>query len=182
MATGGGVGDSGMTTVSSLLVAAALIGVGGAALMDVWSLVLRRRFGIPTLDYALLGRWIGHIPRGQLFHERIAAAQPIRGERVLGYLAHYAIGVAFALLLLVIWGLDWVHAPTIWPALIVGLGTIVAPWFVMQPAMGAGIAGSRTPNPGATRLRNLGTHAVYGVGLYLSAVALSILEPRGWAI
>jgi hypothetical protein len=166
-----------MTNVSNLLVAAGLIGVGGAALMDIWSLVLRRRFGIPTLDYALLGRWIGHFPRGRFVHERIAAARPVPGERPLGWLAHYAIGVTFALLLLAIWGLDWVRSPTILPALIVGLGTIVAPWFVMQPAMGAGIAGSRTPNPTATRLRNLGTHTVYGVGLYLTALAVSLL-PR----
>jgi hypothetical protein len=158
------------------LVAGALIGVGGAALMDVWSLVLRRRFGIPTLDYALLGRWIGHFPRGRFVHDRIAAAQPVAGERRLGWLAHYAIGVTFALLLLAIWGVDWVQSPTIWPALAVGVGTIVAPWFVMQPAMGAGIAGSRTPDPRATRLRNLGTHAVYGVGLYLSALAVSLLQ------
>lgn len=43
----------------------------------------------------------------------------------------------------------------------------------MQPGMGAGFAGSRTPDPAATRLRNLGTHAVYGVGLYLAALALA---------
>jgi hypothetical protein len=78
------------------------------------------------------------------------------------------------MLLLAIWGLDWARSPAIWPAMLVGVGTIVAPWLVMQPAMGAGIAGSRTPDPRATRLRNLGTHAVYGVGLYLAAVALSI--------
>lgn len=168
-----------MTNVGNLLVAGALIGVGGSALMDIWSLVLRRRFGIPTLDYALLGRWIGHFRHGRFVHDRIAAARPVPGERPLGWLAHYAIGVTFALLLLAFWGLDWVRSPTIWPALIVGLGTIVAPWFVMQPAMGAGIAGSRTPSPRATRLRNLGTHAVYGVGLYLSAVAVSVVQPGG---
>jgi hypothetical protein len=164
-----------MTDGAEFLIAGVLIGAGGAALMDVWSLALRRAFGIPTLDYALLGRWIGHIPRGRFVHDRIAAARPVAGERPLGWLAHYAIGVAFALLLLAIEGPDWVRSPTILPALLVGLGTIVAPWFVMQPAMGAGIAGSRTANPAATRLRNLGTHAVYGVGLYLSALALSLL-------
>ena len=73
------------------------------------------------------------------------------------------------------WGLDWARDPTILPALLVGPGTIVAPWFAMQPAMGAGVAGSRTPNPLATRLRNLGTHAVYGLGLYLGASVLSRL-------
>jgi hypothetical protein len=169
-----------MTVSVDLLLRGVLIGLGGAALMDVWSLALRRGFGIPTLDYALLGRWIGHFPRGRFVHHRIAAAQPVAGERPLGWLAHYAIGVTFALLLLAIWGLDWVRSPTIWPALLIGLGTIAAPWFVMQPAMGAGIAGSRTPNPRATRLRNLGTHAIFGVGLYLSALALSVLQLGGW--
>jgi hypothetical protein len=165
-----------MSDVTGLLMGSALIGIGGGALMDVWSLVLRRGFGIPTLDYALLGRWIGHFPRGRFIHDRIAAAPPVAGERPLGWLAHYAIGVTFALLLLAIWGLEWVRSPTILPAMLIGLGTIVAPWFVMQPAMGAGIAGSKTPDPQATRLRNLGTHAVYGIGLYLTALAVSLLQ------
>ena len=79
------------------------------------------------------------------------------------------------LMLLLVWGPAWAHQPTIGPAMAVGLGTIVAPWLVMQPAMGAGVAGSRTPRPRSTRLRNLATHAVYGVGLYLTALAVTAL-------
>jgi len=170
-----------MTVSVDLLGFAVLIGIGGALLMDVWSFVLRRGFDVPTLDYALLGRWIGHFRRGRFRHVRIAASEPVAGERVLGWVAHYAIGVSFALLLIAIWGLEWARTPTIWPALLIGLGTIVAPWFVMQPAMGAGVAASRTPNPRSARLRNLGTHTVYGVGLFLSAVVVSTLLPIGWA-
>jgi hypothetical protein len=162
-----------MNAVLELAVRGVLMGVAGSALMDAWGLLLRRGFGIPTLDYAMLGRWIGHMPRGRFVHPRIAAAPPVPGERPLGYLAHYGIGVAFAVLLLVVAGPDWAHAPSVWPPLAVGLGTIAAPWFVMQPGMGAGIAGSRTPNPTATRLRNLATHTVYGVGLYLAAAAIA---------
>lgn len=43
-----------------LLVRGILMGVGGAALMDTWALFARRALGITGLDYALLGRWIGH--------------------------------------------------------------------------------------------------------------------------
>ena len=164
-----------MTDGVELLARGALIGVGAAALMDVWALFVRRAFDIQGLDYGLLGRWIGHFPRRRFFHERIAAADPIRGERLLGWVAHYSIGTAFAFLLLAIWGLDWARSPTIWPALLVGLGTIVAPWFVLQPGMGAGVAASKAPNPRAARLRNLATHAVYGIGLFVSAVALAIV-------
>lgn len=171
-----------MTHVAEFVIAGGLIGIGGAALMDVWGLALRRGFGIPTLDYALLGRWIGHFPRRRFRHVRIAWAEPVGGERVLGWFAHYAIGVSFAFLLLAVWGLEWARSPTIWPALVVGVGTIVAPWLVMQPAMGAGIAASLTPDPRAARLRNLGTHVVYGIGLFLSAVALSTLRHVGGAV
>jgi hypothetical protein len=162
-----------MNGLVELGIRAAIMGVTAAALMDAWSFVLRQGFGVPTLDYALLGRWIGHMPRGHLFHARIATATPIPIERPLGWLAHYAIGVAFAGLLLMMVDRDWVRAPSVWPALALGLGTIVAPWFVMQPAMGAGIAASRTPDPTATRLRNLATHTVYGLGLYAAAVGLA---------
>jgi hypothetical protein len=157
-----------------LVVPAIAMGVLGSALMDVWSAVLRRRFGIATLDYRLLGRWIGHMREGRFVHDRIAAAEAVPGERAIGYVAHYAIGVAFAALLLVIVGHDWLASPTIGPALAIGLATIVAPWFVMQPAMGAGAAGSNTPNPTATRLRNVATHVVYGAGVYLGALLVSV--------
>ncbi len=166
-----------MKDIAELLVRAAVIGVGGAALMDLWGLLVRRAFGIRGLDYAHLGRWIGHIPQGQLLHERIASAEPVRGERLIGWVAHYSIGVAFATLLLVAWGVDWAQSPTIGPAMIVGVGTIAAPWLIMQPAMGVGVAASHSPNPAAARVRNLATHVVYGVGLYLSAVVLSIAWP-----
>jgi hypothetical protein len=43
---------------------------------------------------------------------------------------------------------------------------VLFPFLVMQPAMGAGIAASRTRNPGAARLQSLVTHAVFGLGLY----------------
>lgn len=163
-------------TVAEAMGQGALIGLAGALAMDLWALSLRRGLGVPTLDYALLGRWIGHFPKGRFAHQRIASAEPIPGERPLGWAAHYAIGVMFAWLLLVIWGPSWLESPTLGPALLVGLATVVAPWLVMQPAMGAGIAGSRTPDPRATRLRNLGTHAVYGIGLYLAALSLERLR------
>jgi hypothetical protein len=160
-----------VSDVVELLARGIVIGIGGAAFMDAWALLARTAFHIQGLDYALLGRWIGHVPRGRFIHERIAAADPIPGERALGWVAHYAIGIAFAVPLVAIWGIAWTRSPTPWPALLVGLVTIAGPWLVMQPAMGAGVAGSRTPKPGATRLRNLATHIVYGVGLYVTALA-----------
>jgi hypothetical protein len=100
---------------------------------------------------------------------------PVRGELIIGWGAHYAIGITFAALLLAIWGLDWARHPTPLPALIVALVTLVAPFFIMQPGMGAGIAASKTPNPNVARLRSIVTHTVYGIGLYGSALLLTLL-------
>ena len=55
--------------------------------------------------------------------------------------------------------------------------TVVAPFFILQPAMGAGIAASRAPHPNAARLRSILTHTVYGIGLYLSALLWSVMLP-----
>jgi hypothetical protein len=117
----------------------------------------------------MVGRWFGHMTRGRFRHEAIAKAAPIRRERLIGWSAHYLIGVAFAAVPLVIWGSSWVQQPGLGRALLVGLGTAVAPFLVMQPGMGAGIAGSRTARPGATRLQSLITHLVFGLGLYAAA-------------
>lgn len=150
----------------------ALIGVGATALMDVWSFI-QKALGSPTLDYAMVGRWVGHLFRGKLMHRSIANARPVQGEVALGWGIHYAAGIAFTAALAGIFGISWLHAPTWAPALIVGLITVVIPFFVMQPAMGAGIAASRTPMPWGNRLRSLLIHAVFGAGLYLCAVLVN---------
>lgn len=151
-----------------LLLRAALIGIGATLVMDLWALLLKRLFGVPSLDYALVGRWLGHLPQGRLTHLGIARSAPIGGERAIGWLAHYGIGILFALLLLAIWGPGWAARPTLLPALIVGIATVAAPFLILQPGMGAGIAASKTPKPGVARLRSLMAHASFGVGLYLA--------------
>ena len=51
--------------------------------------------------------------------------------------------------------------------LVFGLVTLVAPWLIMQPAMGAGVFATRTPRPTVIRLVNLSMHGVFGVCLYV---------------
>lgn len=159
---------------TAFLTYAALIGAGATAVLDLWSFI-RSRLGIPAPKYSLVGRWIAYFPRGKFRHDSIAAAAPMPSEMLIGWCAHYLIGIAYAAILLAIWGLDWARHPTIGPALIVGIGSVVAPFFLMQPGMGAGIASSRTPNPGVARVRSLLAHTVFGIGLYVAGLAASLL-------
>jgi DUF2938 family protein len=148
---------------------ALLIGAGATLMMDLWGIVRTRLLRVPAMNYGLVGRWLAYLPRGQFRHTPIAASSPVRGELLIGWTAHYAIGIAFAAILLAIFGLDWACRPTLGPALLVGIGSVAAPFLLMQPGMGAGIAASRTPNPLAARFNSLLTHTIFGLGLYLTA-------------
>jgi hypothetical protein len=147
-----------------------LIGAGATAFMDVWLLLLKR-LGVPANNFALVGRWIGHLAQGRLAHASIAKAQPVPYERTLGWLTHYAVGVAFAGLLVAVAGSGWMERPTLMPALMFGVATVVMPLFVMQPAMGSGFAAAKTASPLTNCLRSLANHTVFGVGLFLAATA-----------
>ena len=152
-----------------------LTGAGATAATDLWSLVRRRLLHVPLPNYALVGRWIAHLPRGRVHYESIAATSPVRGERAIGWTAHYLIGIAFAGLLPAMWGASWFRNPSLAPALIVGIVTVLAPFLVMQPAMGSGFAASRTPRPGAARVQSLITHIIFGFGLYTAALVVARL-------
>lgn len=156
------------------ILSAVLIGTGATLVMDLWVLARERLLGVPAMSYGLVGRWLGHMARGQFRHDRIAASPAVAGELAIGWTAHYAIGIAFAGALLATWGLDWARRPTLAPALIVGIGSVLAPFLVMQPGMGAGIAASRTPRPAAARLQSVVTHAIFGFGLYAAGWLLAL--------
>ena len=115
------------------------IGAGATAVMDLWTVVRARLLGGRMPDYAWLGRWLGASP-----------AAPY--ERAIGWTAHYCIGIAFAAVLLAIWGVEWARQPTLAPALIVGIGSVAAPILI-----------------GKARLQSVLTHAVFGCGLYAAA-------------
>ena len=165
-----------MSVLPEFAAQAVMIGAGATALLDLWSALLQRAFAMPSPNWSLVGRWVGHVARGRWMHPAIGKAAPVRGERVLGWTAHYAIGVAFASALLLIEGPDWARNPTLQPALIVGVATVVFPFFVMQPGMGLGFAASKAPHPTQARLRSLMTHAVFGMGLYGTAWILALLH------
>jgi len=156
------------------VVCAVLIGAGATAVMDTWTLVRKQLLGIP-FGYGLVGRWLAYLPRGRFRHDPIAASPAVPGERVVGWTAHYLIGIAFAAVLLALWGLDWARQPTLGPALIVGVGSVAAPFLVLQPGMGAGIAASRTPRPAAARFQSVITHAIFGLGLYAAGWLTNLL-------
>jgi hypothetical protein len=153
---------------------AVVVGIGATVIMDLWGLLLRRVFNIPASNYCLVGRWLRHMADGVFKHASIAAAARKPAECAVGWIAHYTIGVLFALALASV-APGWLESPVPGPALVFGLVTVIFPFFIMHPGFGLGLAASRTPAPMQARLRSLMNHAVFGLGLYISAqIASSI--------
>jgi hypothetical protein len=156
------------------LVIVFFIGIGATGVMDLWGILRKSLLRIPPPNYGMVGRWLAYMTHGKFRHDSIAASVPMQGEHFIGWIAHYLIGIAFAALLVGTAGKTWILNPTIGPALVVGFGTVAAPFLLMQPGMGAGIASSRTPKPNSARLHSFINHAVFGLGLYASAWALKL--------
>ncbi len=150
------------------MVSMLLVGIGATAATDLWALARQRCLGIAPPDFGLVGRWLACMPHGRFCHESIAATPAVRGERLLGWIAHYLIGIAFAGVLLGVWGIEWIRHPRLLPALLVGIVTAAAPLLVMQPGMGLGFSAGRA-------LHSLVTHLVFGVGLYAAGWIVNVI-------
>ena len=162
-----------MSTAATHFLGAVVVGLGATLFMDLWALFLKRAFGVPTPNYCLVGRWLCHMPAGTFVHPSIATASQKSSECAVGWIAHYVLGVVYALVLVAIVSSSWLVRPTLLPAMLFGIGSVVVPYLIMQPAFGLGIAASRTPNPTQARLRSLMAHSAFGVGLYIGAVGVS---------
>jgi len=151
------------------------VGLGATLVMDLWTVFLKRTFNTPLPNYCFVGRWLRYMTEGVFRHGSIAAAPQKAGECTVGWIAHYATGVVYAFLLVLLASPQWLQTPTLVPAVGLGIATVAIPFFVMQPAFGLGAAASKTPNPAQSRLRSLMNHAAFGLGLYISALAIGFV-------
>lgn len=63
-----------MSIEANSILGAVAIGMGATLVMDLWNLFLKRMFGIPSLNYCLLGRWLRYMPEVAFRHASITAA------------------------------------------------------------------------------------------------------------
>ena len=158
-----------MNSLALSLISAILIGIGATLTTDLLALILKRTFKIAAPNYCLVGRWLRTMPEGTFIHSSIASAPQKSAECIVGWMAHYLIGITFAIAFVAWVGNNWLQHPTLFPAIFFGIVTVLMPFFIMQPAFGLGLAASKTSNPNQARFRSLMNHTVFGAGLYLFA-------------
>ena len=159
-----------MNNLTLSFISAILIGLGATLTFDLWALFLKHAFKITPSNICLVGRWLRYMPEGIFKHSNIVSAPRKSAECTVGWIAHYMIGITFAIAFVALAGNNWLQHPTPLPAIIFGVVTVLAPFFILQPSFGLGFAASKTSNPMHARLRSLMNHTAFGVGLYLFAL------------
>jgi len=159
-----------LTSIQGAVIEIVLIGIVATLATDLWQKLLQLTAGFPAANWGLIGRWVAGFPRGVFVHRPITATPPVRGELALGWAFHYVVGIAYAALYLAVVRVGLASEPSLISAVAFAIVLLVAPWLVMQPALGLGFMTSRTPKPAAVRLMNVSVHATFGIGLYLGAV------------
>jgi len=155
---------------SRLFIVGVIAGILGTVTMDVVA-VIALRLGIAgrgprRTGPDLIGRWIGYLLQGKFKHTDILQTPPMRGELLLGFAAHYSIGIALTLAYLGL--LVVAHArPTPLSAILYGTATTVFPWFLMFPSQGMGWLGCDAPGDAHLARVSLFNHIVFGLGLAL---------------
>lgn len=152
-----------------------ITGISATLIMDLWSLFQKYVIKIPPLNYRLVGRWILCMCKGKFRHNTILSTPPVDNEVLMGWVFHYLIGILFALIPLLLQGLTWFFEPSFITAISVGLLTIFAPFIILQPAFGFGLAASHMPQPWLARVLSMCTHLTYGLGLYVMVIFVKTL-------
>lgn len=158
--------------ILNVVIGAIFVGAGATLIMDLWAIFLSRAFNISAFNFCLLGRWLSFMADGVFRHHTIMNAKPRTAECTLGWLAHYVIGIAYATVLVLPASGEWLLQPSLVSAMVLSLLGLVFPFFIMQPALGFGVAAAKTPKPVQARIKSVVTHSVFGLGLYLSALLL----------
>ncbi|WP_193370652.1 DUF2938 family protein [Pelagibius marinus] len=161
--------------LDSFVFVACVSGVFATIVLDLWQRVLFVISGIPPTNWALIGRWFAHLPRGRFIHRPIGESAAVPGELALGWVMHYLVGLIYGFVYvgLMTYGFD--RLPSVSNGAAFGAASVVIPWFILQPGLGIGVMGRLAPNPLVPRLNALVSHIIYGIALCAGSWLAGIL-------
>ncbi|MCS0505193.1 DUF2938 domain-containing protein [Ancylobacter mangrovi] len=151
-----------------------VVGIGSTLVLDIWAQVSVRIGWLPGTDWPSVGRWLKGLPQGRLVLDG-ADTGPFSGaETALGWLFHYLVGIAYAVMFPLFWGLAFIHAPTVWPVVLVGVViSSLAGLMVLMPGLGGGFFARKLPNAVDVSLYVFVSHVIFAVAQYLLAWAVA---------
>jgi hypothetical protein len=155
----------------------AFVGALATALIDVAAWGRERWLGVRGPNWGFVGRWVLGLFQGRPVLSNEDKSRPSKPfETALGWVFHYAVGIALACGLWLGVGSGWLREPTLGLTLGYGVLTVVLPFGLLQPAMGLGFAASKTAAPWRARINSMITHSLFGFGLFLGSMLLQVLS------
>ena len=141
------------------------VGMFACFIFDIWQDLLRRISGIPTSNWALVGRWFwGVVSDRCLVAKGLSSQDPRPYELQLGWAIHYLVAIGYAFTFWILMEGNIVE-PSILDGLIFGVVSVVIPWFFFMPALGNGIMARHTPNPPLACSLAFMMHSVFGIAI-----------------
>lgn len=141
-------------------------GLLATAVSDLWQRGFARWIDGSRPDWRGVGRWVLGFRQGRLIDPALKTRPPEPQENAVGWSFHYIVGAAYALFYRAA-----LRRVGLRPSLAAGAGfglvTLVAPLFMMKPAMGGGFLGWRAARPWVSFFKTLSAHLSFGIGLGL---------------
>ena len=152
------------------IITGVIAGVLGTIAMDSLNYLFAQKGFLVKIDVKMIGRMSAGWINGRFCYRDPSQMKPEAKEGPLGYVIHYAIGIALAIPFVLGWEL-LVGGPVspIW-VLVYGVATTAASVFVVYPSMGLGVFGMRSPEGIRAPLSSLANHFFFGIGMAVGVV------------
>lgn len=150
-------------------------GITGTIVMDLLNYVFSRMGLIQKVEINMIGRMTAGWLRGRFLYKHPNDMKAVNHEGLLGYLAHYSIGIGLAIPYILVCVNYIGDMPSAYHTIIYGISTTVASWFIVYPSMGFGVLGLRSPDGIKATYSSLANHFFYGAGLALGILVIEKL-------
>lgn len=149
-----------------------IVGVGSTFILDLWGLLVSKVTRAPVMNWGLPGRWLMGLLKGQFVLQDRRPETDVK-EQALGWIFHYAVGIAYAAMLILFWGDAYRQHPTFFPVFLIGvvLATL-AGLFILIPGLGGGVCASKTPAPLSEIKSLIIAHFVFALAQYGLALCI----------
>jgi len=155
-----------------ILITGIIAGVLGTILMDLSNLLLARTNIVTKIDIKMIGRMSAGWSRWRFFYYHPSEIQPVKNEKLFGYISHYLIGVFLSLIFMFGWD-SIVGGPVsaIW-VFVYGTATTVVSLFFVYPSLGLGIAGMQSTEGIKNPVSSIANHTFFGAGMAIAVLIL----------
>ncbi|NVK56147.1 MAG: DUF2938 family protein [Alteromonadaceae bacterium] len=151
-----------------------VVGIGSTIALDLWGVFTAKIGWMPGTHWPSVGRWLLGIPAGRLVLDGTDIRPHTGAEAAAGWIFHYLIGLAYAVMFPLFWGASFVATPTVFPFILIGVViSTLAGLIILMPGMGGGLFARKLPNAGGMIAYALVAHIVFAVAQYLLALAVA---------